>query len=859
MKNLLKIYDLFKCKNNNTNIKQAESLSDISKVTKKVITNKKKYRNYFIQYNKKTEVYSFKSPGISKYPLLQKKSSALLPITRTKMNFYEDLKENQKNTENKKESSLFSKSNFFIQSANDSFYKNKIRHNLKISKYLFRSKFLNFEKENIEKKNIQRYNSLFADFFYKWNKDKLEQFINRDEDNKMGNDYSSDLSRINKDNYKYIKNDKYSELKYNENIIFGDDYNYFVSEKLDFVLANEIENRENKLESIFNDYNQNEIKLRLESIKIIFKPIRSKISALDNLNTKENNFKKQTILYIPLYFVFIFCMKNTDFFKYILLSCITFSENGNISLNENLIRPALKAYFNLKKKENYDSPKINRNSGVINTISKKVNKNIKRTATKGGFNFRKSSIEKKGAKVGKNNSPSKIFNTARNSILEDSTLLKQKQKKEEIYHSNQPNKNYFYNQFHIKNENEEQNKTKINHFNEYVFIWETNDKTYLVNIHMPIIYFNYKNLKDEIAVYCDKALFLFLYKHHFQNWDFYSLNYLFSLKAFRKVILQNYSLTKKYILNLFKNDNTNNKNNLLQYLNKGSKRINSSQKNININSNEEKTILNKDKNKIFNVINDNNESYIFFYTNESYQNTLVKLYSYVITIDYDKLNPKVRWKYILDFKLMKKLNEINKYQPLDTFLPKITKTDFQNGFLSIDFSLCNEFNIDILGYEKKILINNIMDEDNNMKKINQRNKIGSIVPSATNNNDELCINIKFPSLKEERAIKEKDDKIIIKKINLDLDINFLQSLNKYKMDFWSKKILEEIIKKNESSFDSDTNKFQNISDKKNYINKVNTFNASSFGSKSDNTFKNKKKFMRGTSYNYSQLISKFHT
>jgi hypothetical protein len=41
MKNLLKIYDLFKCKNNNTNIKQAESLSDISKVTKKVITNKK--------------------------------------------------------------------------------------------------------------------------------------------------------------------------------------------------------------------------------------------------------------------------------------------------------------------------------------------------------------------------------------------------------------------------------------------------------------------------------------------------------------------------------------------------------------------------------------------------------------------------------------------------------------------------------------------------------------------------------------------------------------------------------------------------------------------------------------------------
>ena len=39
-----------------------------------------------------------------------------------------------------------------------------------------------------------------------------------------------------------------------------------------------------------------------------------------------------------------------------------------------------------------------------------------------------------------------------------------------------------------------------------------------------------------------------------------------------------------------------------------------------------------------------------------------------------------------------------------------TKTDFQNGRLSIDFSLFHQFNINILGYEKK----NINEENNSI-------------------------------------------------------------------------------------------------------------------------------------------------
>ena len=141
MKNLFKIYDIFK---SNKEMKEADSLSDISRITKNILISKKKYRNYFLEYAKKTEVYSFKSPGITQYPLLQKKSCSLLPIKREKMEFFEDLKENKKESGKKDEISLFSKNNkFLFNTSRESFYKNKMRKNLKISKLLLINQLLN--------------------------------------------------------------------------------------------------------------------------------------------------------------------------------------------------------------------------------------------------------------------------------------------------------------------------------------------------------------------------------------------------------------------------------------------------------------------------------------------------------------------------------------------------------------------------------------------------------------------------------------------------------------------------------------------------------------------------------------------
>ena len=857
MKNLLKIYDIFKAKES---LKIANSLSDISKATKKVLTSKKKFRNYFLEYNQKTEVYSFKSPGITQYPILQKKSSSLLPVQRKKINFYEDLNENKKESEKKNDLLLFSKNNkFTIDTTLDSFYKNKMRQNLQLSKLLIKNRLLNIGRANLLTKNNQRYNSLFLDFFYKWNKNKSEQinliFDENSKINNIKNDIINSYASGNND-YKHIVNENYSELKYDDNLIFNTNYTPFVNERLDFIILNNVENVETKLESNFKDYNNNEIKLRLESIKVIFKPIRSKFNALSNLTLKESSSKLSKILYIPLYFAFIFCIKDVDFFKYILLSCITFSEKENITFDESLLKPALKALFQQIKLEKED-PKINaRNSGMVDPVVKKNTTTFRRAISKAGINFRKTSIEKKGTAISNNNS-SKIFNMARNSILENFSSNNRKKKREEIIYSNKK-KNYYFHYHNDENyqkmeqtENQINNRKEINQYNEYIFIWETRDKTYLVNIQMPIIYFNYKNLKEEIATFSDKSLFLFMYKNNFINWDFYCLNYLFSLKAFRKVILQNYSLARKNIIpkNKFE-ENISFVNNTINIFNKKSRGMSSKTTlnihNLVLNNSDEKTIINRDSAKIYNMINSNNESYIFFYTDELHQNTLVKIYSYIILIDYDKLNPKIRWKYILDFKLMKLLNEITKYESLETFLPKIIVTDFQNGKLSIDFALFKEFDIDILGYEKKNLNNNTESDT-----ISRTKTIGSILNNTNNKEtEELFIDIKFPSLKQEKMYKDEDNKILFRKTNTDLKVNFLQELNKYKMDFWSKKILEEIFKMENPSVYSNKNINSNYVDNKNIIKKVKTNNISSPWS--DN--KVNKKFSKHISYNYS----KFH-
>ena len=845
------IYNTFKTKKKDT---EKESLNDIVKGTKSVLANKYKFNEYIQNYSKTTERYTFKSPGISDYPLFKKKSCMLIPVKRTKINFYED---------KTKDKAIKSK-NIIIISPNESLYRKKLLFNINhidISKKLLKNKLYRlYLNKNIHE--MERYNSLFLDFFHKWTKDQINpHFLENSKINFSSRDYiDCDNSKNNNNNIKDIKNEKFSDLKYDDNKIFNEDYNKFIKEKIEYIKNNSIENTQQKIESVFNDSNGKEIELKLESVKIIFKPVTKdkikKIRSHNITNQKDDENENNIVIYIPLYYAFLICYKKFELFKKILISSINFSNDfETISFNDKLISSALREYtshnvietpkMNQKKEYAYDSKK-NVKFQTMN-ITPKKNLPFRKLATKNYINFNSTFGDKKP-------NMGSTFSMLRTSFLEKNEKIK----KEEIIHLNKNRfRNSFYNTHYLSDKNTTPNNNQLhnkgtisNNYNEYIFLWETNSKTFIVTAQMPTIYFKYKSLRSEIVAFCDKNLFLYIYKNNFINWDFYVLNFLFSIKVFRKIILNNYSLNKKFNYNeIYSKTLDNERINL-----KKKKKLKENKLTIDIKDVKrfdilnESIIINKNKNKIYNILNEKNESYLFFYTDNNYTNSIVKMYSYLIVIDYEKLNPKIKWKYYLDFKQMNQLNEITKYESLETFLPKIIKTDFQNGLLSMDFSLFNEFNIEVLGYEKK----NIIMKQSRNKPIGQTNTINNIPQSK-----ELCIDIQYPYIEVIKAVKNNNN-IIFNTNKVDLDINFLQKINNYKIDSWSQKILkiignsEEILNTSNSSNLSPKNSSKMMNKNKNLklMPLSNSFNAKNLNFS--------RKFMKSVSFNSIPLTSKFH-
>ena len=120
---------------------------------------------------------------------------------------------------------------------------------------------------------------------------------------------------------------------------------------------------------------------------------------------------------------------------------------------------------------------------------------------------------------------------------------------------------------------------------------------------MPKIIFKYQDLPKKISIYCHKNMMLFLLKHNFINWDFYLMNYLFSIKSFRTIIVNNYA---------YKSSLDKNKKNTYT----GDLSFNQSNKNIEINVRRKSEYFEDNFfNNSFHQFNEKNEIYYFFYTN----------------------------------------------------------------------------------------------------------------------------------------------------------------------------------------------------------------------------------------------------
>ena len=729
------IYDIFRTKISGGK----DALNEIVKGTKSVLASKNGYQSYIKNYFSSTKLASFKTPDITEYPLLKTESYYLIPIRATKF------KEKERESKKYKKPNLILDTEIFGNDKKNIY----VDFNKRLEKLLLYNKetrkALSYKTKNYNYEKNKRYNSLFLDFFNKWNA--------YDNNLSSKNLFEKENTKEKKVNEKSILpnfniKERYNGLYYNENEIFNTNYNKFLFNKINYIKLNRIKNFTNEIKSSFNDSNEKKIKLKLESIKLTFTPRLKKQKDYDELQ-----------VFIPLSYVFLFYYGDFAFFQKILMSLLKFDMNfkkinfqddelpnllnslGNNGKNKDIDNNDILANF---KKPNY-SENINNNSPFKPELT---DKDLRKTYNRNNFLLNK-------------------FMRKTSSIIEEETKIK-------VIHSNRKlNKVNI-----IKEENNDDEKTIDNiindnnneyiniYYDEYYFIWETSAITYDVKMEMPKIYFSYENLNYKIISFCDKNLFLYLYKNNFINWDFYALNYLFSFKYFRKIILNFFSLKKSDILidnHLFTNLRSIKINNTNTRYNNNLKIVDDDKSNEeNEEEEEEKDIIISNK-KILNQMSENNESYVFFYTDQNYYNYIINLYSYKILITYKKLNPKLKWEFYLNFRQMKNLNEVSKYEDLITFLPKIIVTNFEIGELDINFQVFDH------NFNAKIL----------------ENESGH----NTSTKKHLKVEVFKPYVQTE-IIGGKDEKKSKKELNFIL----LQNLNELQMTNWSRKILS-IMKK----------------------------------------------------------------
>ena len=715
-------------------------LTKILNRTKSVLKSKSDFSEYMKEYDSIVTKSTFKNPDIHNYPLLRKSCSDMI-----------SLKNQNKTQDNVVKKKILN--NFFNNRIMSSSIKEKLRANLSMNTSAKIHKNRKLEEWLMKKKERDKL-FIYEDFFYKWKE--------KDENNKEGNNYS--------------------ELYYDENKIFYNDYSDFIKERLNYCKKNKLENLQKKLKIVFEDRKKKKIKLELISMKIIFEPIKNEKFKVDNKENDEYNFEdykeinttntrnqynnsfeedfnynddfinKKNIITFPLSYVFLFYINGFDYFKNILIGSIKFSNDfKNVFFEENEIYSIIRNNKKFNKNfKDFNFRKLNTKAIKTNIIKSGTSKmpggqnNNKQFLSLKSFNNLAKREKEKEKKLSEN------FNTEENDKV---NILYKTIKTIKKMHSNQDLR-------------KKQLKKKDTIYSEYCFLWETPNKSYKVRIIMPLIIFCSEHIEKNIITFCDKELFLFLLKNNFVNWDYYILYYLFSLKIFRLIILKGISYFSKYNIK----NNTINKLYMQQYLNE---------------INERTSIININR-KIYNQDSDKNESFKFFYTDNFSINSIIDFNSFHIFIESDKLNNKIVYEFCLNFKQMFYLLNISRYENLYSFLPKIIQTNFEERTLNLDFTVLEYFNNKILG--KLFTPKQFRDQIERKNSTSNKNNRAKSSYDKKYEWDNMIINIKMPFIIVEQFVRSDLLSNNMKKVELNL--NFLNILKNCGNNLWSKKILQ---------------------------------------------------------------------
>ena len=751
-------------------------LNKILNRTKSVLKNKSDFSDYMKEYNSMVTKSAFKNPGIDSYPVLRKNRANMISI-KNQIRMVNKIVKNRINSGN----------NLFQSKIANSSLKDLLKMNLSMnldSKTYKNKKLLEWMKKKKEKHKL----FLFEEFFYKWNKK---------EENKENN-----------------KN--YSELCYDEKKIFYSDYSELIKEKINFCQTNKLENLQKKLKIDFEDKNKKKIKLELISMKLIFEPIKeerfkinktktktenifnlndyynfedydeiyytntnnnSREEYYTNINNKEEKSKKKNIITFPLSYVFLFYINGLDYFKNILIGSIKFSNDfKTVYFQENEIYSIIRNNNKLKKN---NKPKESRAAKHKNSFKVHTSKKIGtlRALANKQFLSLKNLNNINGKNKEKITEDKMTFEESEQNNDEPEEILYVTDKKIQKMHSNQDLRNRLMKKKEIK-------------YSEYCFKWETPNRSYKVRIIMPLIIFWSEHIKKNIITYCDKELFLYLLNNNFVNWDYYILNYLFSLKIFRLIILKGISLYTKLKLKTSEdNKSTIDFNNISTlYLKKPLDYINNKTLMLNLNK------------KIYNQYNANNETYKFFYTDNFSINSIIDLNSFHIFIENDKVNKNICFEFCLNFKQMRHLVNISRYEDLSNFLSKIIQINIEEGKINIDFSILEYYNNNLLG---QIYTNSTKLLKPKYNKKESITSMKTIRAKSSTKRSESEINIVLPFITVEQYVKSDILSNNVKKI--DLNLNFLNLLKNVEINLWSKKILQLLDIKNNNFQNNNSN------------------------------------------------------
>ena len=626
--------------------------------TKRLIFNNNKYLIYRKNYANITIVSDFKQPITSKYPITT--NANILPLSMQQFQCDCLNKKNAEKNESEKRSNI--KSIFKIRDTN-SFNITKDKYYLNEDNIFNKTQGNYKPTQNTVRQNSKKYiskikklmeNKLNRDFF---NSDKHYIFTSPSDNKtkKIEFDTGNLLYNLLLSN----EEDNYSELNYEESLIFNDYfyYNTFLIDKLNKLKQFGIEdNAEVEKIKKLGDDNEENIFLQMDN-RFELKLASFKIE-ISKINTQEN---KKFEFVLPFDVVPLFYYENMQHIPLILIGLFKY-KNDNFELD-------LSQLINiLNNSEFIKIPKNNPGRREYLKNKKNLKKHIKQNYNSDSFhNFNRSKNNKIEHSIQNNN---KTCNSKEQKHLRKMVSL------------NIDSYDYKYNDLHKKsrtqknlNFNPEIHCLYKEMWNNLNIFWLTNDKNkYKITIKVPEI--ELKIDKMLIKKYMNNELLFLLIQNNFYKWEFYVLKYLLSYKIFRSLMQMYYSnINYSYqdLINISKKevfpdyiDITEENDNGIKYI---------------INLSKPKKIMSSMKTKNF--------YFIYSDSNSTYYKLL---HNFLLHVRNKDIHPVVnKFNFLFNYEQMKKINHISKKQSLCSFFAKILENDSKNMKVKLNYDLLDRY------------------------------------------------------------------------------------------------------------------------------------------------------------------------